>query len=391
MTDRAKLRIAYIDWMRGLACVAMFQTHCYDSWLGAEARHGNFFRWSQLFGTLPAPLFLFLAGVSFALVADRMRHKGVSAPRVARRTVRRGAEILGLGFLFRLQEFLLGQPSAPWTDLLRVDILNIIGVSLMLLGALYWLAAPGAGSEDKEANGLPMSAGRRARFAGFAGLGAIAIATATPPLWTTYRPRWLPWYLESYINGVHTFGKPQPWLFPLFPWAGFALVGMAVGMALLSPWARRNELAAVSATGATGVLLYGLGWWLDAQPGHFYAVYDFWHTSPLFFLMRVGLLMGIMFASYAWCRWGAGQARFRPVIELGQASLLVYWVHIEFVYGGLSILTKRAQGIPAASLGLLTIFVAMTFLAVLRNRNRGRGLRALVFWRRSAGISPERA
>src|SRR3989442_11899087 len=31
-------RLAYIDWMRGLACVLMFQTHCYDSWLGGGAR-----------------------------------------------------------------------------------------------------------------------------------------------------------------------------------------------------------------------------------------------------------------------------------------------------------------------------------------------------------------
>src|SRR5581483_4380667 len=58
-------RLAYIDWMRGLACVLMFQTHCYDSWLGESARHSKFFMWSQLGGTLPAPLFLFLAGISF--------------------------------------------------------------------------------------------------------------------------------------------------------------------------------------------------------------------------------------------------------------------------------------------------------------------------------------
>jgi len=23
------------------------------------------------------------------------------------------------------------------------------------------------------------------------------VAAATPPLWTTFRPRWLPWFLES--------------------------------------------------------------------------------------------------------------------------------------------------------------------------------------------------
>ena len=36
-------RLAYIDWMRGLACVLMFQTHCYDSWLSGDARKTTFF------------------------------------------------------------------------------------------------------------------------------------------------------------------------------------------------------------------------------------------------------------------------------------------------------------------------------------------------------------
>src|ERR1700722_15671115 len=103
----AKFRLAYIDWMRGLACVLMFQTHCYDSWLGGNARKSAFFMWSQLGGTLPAPLFLFLAGISFALVTDKLRQKNVPAAQIARTTIRRGAEILGLGLLFRLQEFLI--------------------------------------------------------------------------------------------------------------------------------------------------------------------------------------------------------------------------------------------------------------------------------------------
>src|SRR6202165_2511292 len=100
-------RLAYIDWMRGLACVLMFQTHCYDAWLAGSARKSTFFMWSQLGGTLPAPLFLFLAGISIALVTDKLRQKGVPASQIARATIRRGAEIFGLGLLFRWQEFLI--------------------------------------------------------------------------------------------------------------------------------------------------------------------------------------------------------------------------------------------------------------------------------------------
>ncbi len=132
-------RLAYIDWMRGLACVLMFQTHCYDSWLNPEARKTTFFMWSQLGGTLPAPLFLFLAGISFALVTDKLRQKGLAPNRIAQKTIRRGAEILALGLLFRLQEYVIAWGWAPWSDLLRVDILNTIGISMMLMGGMCWI------------------------------------------------------------------------------------------------------------------------------------------------------------------------------------------------------------------------------------------------------------
>src|SRR5215469_6008804 len=141
MTDKTSGsdRLAYIDWMRGLACTLMFQTHCYDSWLSPEARRSSLFGWSRLGGTLPAPLFIFLAGISVALVTEGLRTKGVARDAVAKQTILRGAEIFGLGVLFRVQEYVLGFPSSPWTDLLRVDVLNILGLSIASMGALCWL------------------------------------------------------------------------------------------------------------------------------------------------------------------------------------------------------------------------------------------------------------
>jgi len=344
MAEQSKKRIAYIDWLRGFACLVMFQTHCYDSWLG---------------GTLPAPLFLFLAGISFALVTDKLRQKSVSADEIARTTILRGTEIFLLGLLFRLQEFLLGQPWAPWTDLLRVDVLNVIGVSLMLMGVACRLAAVGRVTDPRQL--------RRATIVAAVTCAAL-IVVLTPPLWTTWRPRSLFWWIESYINGVHTFNKPQPWLFPIFPWAAFAFVGLAVGTFLLFDAARRHESAALAFAGLSGVALIALGLWLDVRGARFYGPYDFWHTSPNFFLIRAGVVMVVLFLAYAWCRWGAGELGFSPLIEMGKCSLLVYWVHIEFVYGGFSIVPRHRSGIATATIGLVAIVVAMTGLASARNR-----------------------
>ena len=363
-------RLAYIDWMRGLACVLMFQTHCYDAWLNPEARRSTFFMWSQLGGTLPAPLFLFLAGISFALVTDKLRQKGVSPNKIAVTTIRRGAEIFGLGLLFRLQEYLIAWGWAPWSDLFRVDILNTIGVSMMLMGVMCWILL--AASNDSTS---------RLRLAIAATLSALSISLLTPGLWTTWRPDWLPWPLESYINGVHNLGEPQAWLFPIFPWSAFAFAGLALGFTLCSDWSRERPASTIPIFGAAGAALILVARYLDDSPWHLYSVYDFWHTSPNFFLIRVGLLMLILLACYAWCRWGLGQWRFSPFIQLGQTSLLVYWVHIELVYGRFSILPKHVQTIAGATLGLVEIFVAMLLLSIARTKLKGRRV-AWWTWRR---------
>jgi uncharacterized membrane protein len=366
-------RLAYIDWMRGLACVLMFQTHCYDSWLGPGERQSKFFTWSQLGGTFPAPLFLFLAGISFALVTEKLIRKNVPPTQIARATILRGAEILGFGLLFRLQEYLIAWGWAPLSDLLRVDVLNTIGVSMMLMGVVCWIVLAIRRGKPSAAALILTSAGT-----------ALLISMVTPLMWTSWSPQWMPWPLKSYINGAHNLGAPQPWLFPIFPWTGFAFAGLSTGFILQSDWARRRETKIFLSAGGVGLVFIEAARWLDAQPRQLYAVYDYWHTSPNFFLIRVGMLLVILSASYAWCRWGAGQWGFSPLMQLGQASLLVYWVHLEFVYGRFSILPKRVQSIRTASLGLLAIFLAMLLLAYLRTRMKGHGSEILAWFRTPA-------
>ena len=384
MTQAPQLanRLAYIDWMRGLACVLMFQTHCYNSWLAPEARKSALYAWSQLGGTLPAPLFIFLSGISLALVTEKLREKGAARNVVAKKSILRGAEIYGLGILFRIQEYVLGYPISPWTDLFRVDILNILGISMMLMGALCWLiafGAPAPGSTSQAATGARQLGIWRGRAVSGALAAAAFVVLVTPLLWATNRLKWLPWPLESYLNGVHVFGRPQPWLFPIFPWVAFAFAGLAAGFFLMSDFAKRKEVAAFLALGGTGILACALARLFDAGPIRLYdpEIYDYWHTSPNFFLMRCGILLMILFLVYAWCRWGFAGKGFSPIMQLGQTSLLVYWVHIEFVYGRLSILPKGRCSITTATVGLLIIFVAMLALSIGRTRWKKRTAKVL--------------
>jgi len=243
-------------------------------------------------GTLPAPLFIFLAGISVALVTEKLRAQGVARGAIARQVMKRGAEVFGLGILFRLQEFILGIPISPWTDLLRVDVLNILGISMILLGALCWMAGVGSAT----------ALAARTRNLLLSLVAAAGVAMATPVLWTTSRPRFLPWPVESYLNCVHIFDRPQVWLFPIFPWAAFAFVGLAVGFWIFTDFARRREESSFVLLALAGVAAFCVALALDRWGTAVYAVYDYWHTSPNFFLARCGVILVILCLVYARCR-----------------------------------------------------------------------------------------
>src|SRR2546430_7595857 len=170
-----------------------------------------------------------------------MWQKGLPAAQIAASTIRRGAEIFVFGLLFRLQEFVIALGWAPGSDLLRVDVLNAIGVSMMLMGIVCWLV-------------LAVHRGPHTRLAlVLTATGtALLISLLTPPLWTTWRPHWLSWPIESYLDGVHNLGQPQSWLFPIFPWTAFAFAGLAVGFFLLGHWARQREAAVFVLAGVAG-------------------------------------------------------------------------------------------------------------------------------------------
>src|SRR3989475_9867201 len=143
---------------------------------GRRGAQEHLFHVVAIGGTLPAPLFLFLAGISFALVVDKLRQKDLAASQIARTTIRRGAEIFGLGLLFRAQEYLIAWGWAPWSDLFRVDILNTIGISMMLMGAICGVVLWAAGKSRQP----------RLVLAGTAAATALTIALLTPLLWTTW-------------------------------------------------------------------------------------------------------------------------------------------------------------------------------------------------------------
>src|SRR6185503_5749025 len=106
----------------------------------------------------------------------------------------------------------------------------------------------------------------------------------------------LPWFVASYLNGVHNQGKPLPWLFPIFPWTAFAFAGVVVACVVLSERVKRFGGFLVPLVLGSGLLVSSLGYVFDHLAISLYpqGLYDFWHTSPNFFLIRVGVLLVIL-------------------------------------------------------------------------------------------------
>jgi len=334
-------RLGYIDWARGLAVYFMIQTHAYSSWLSPEARRTAFWSRVELIGGYPGPLFLFIAGMGLALMAEARRAQGRTTRAVVREGLRRGLEVFGYAVLFRLWMYASARFTAP-RELVRVDVLNCIGLSLILIAAAV----------------LPWAA-RRRRMVAALGLCA-ALALLTPLAWDAPWPGWIPRPLLAYVSG-RMWGS----YFPLFPWAGFAAAGTATALMLAEARDRGREPLAVAALAMVGAALVPLALWIDRVVPQVYPVYDFWWTSPNYFLVKLGVLLMVLGFAYAWNRLPGPS----PLRQMGRTSLLVYWVHIEIVYGGNVFGWARGTlGVAEASIGLAMLVVAMLGLSVLRTR-----------------------
>src|SRR6478736_4205448 len=96
-----KLRVTFIDWLRGLAAVIMLQGHTFDAFLRPADRSGAWFTYSQFFGGEAAAIFLFLTGATYGMGMNRREHMPPGA-RVLQ-ALKRARFLFILAILFLLQ------------------------------------------------------------------------------------------------------------------------------------------------------------------------------------------------------------------------------------------------------------------------------------------------
>src|SRR3984957_5610522 len=193
-----------LNWGGGLAAIVMLQGHVFNSFTRTDLREGGPYVMSQFLGGMPPAVFLFLLGVTFAFLMDSQEKKGFGAGTRWLAALKRSGYLFAAAFAFRLQLWLFSFDKSRWTDLFRVDILNCMGLALLVLSIMAVFRTV-----------------ERIRLCAILG---VAIAAASPFIsgldWAG-----APGLVRNYLVPDHVF-------FGFFPWASFVAFGMSAGSVL---------------------------------------------------------------------------------------------------------------------------------------------------------------
>ncbi len=327
-------RLAFLDWMRGLAAVVMLQGHVFHSYAGPEWRQGSVYILSQFVGGMPPAVVLFLAGVTLGFLMDSCERKALSLGERWFMALRRAGYLMTLAYLFRLQLWITGWPNSPWSDLLKVDILNCMGLSIAAFSAIS-----------------VFTTADRVRLAAVLGIAVAALSPLVSAVQWSGAPNAVKWYLAPDVN-----------FFSFFPWASFLVFGLGFG----SLWRIVREDN--SERLMHWIALLGFGLILGAQffggiPYSVYARSDFWLDSPALIFIKLGVILVAMSGAFVWNRFVI-RDRWNWLRQMGQTSLLIYWVHIELVYGRWLWFWKEALSIAQAAVVAAAVILLMLGLSL---------------------------
>ena len=318
----------------------MLQGHVFHSFLKPDLRDGGPYMTSQFVGGMPPAIFLFLTGITLAFLMDSTERKGLAPLERTMTALRRSGYLFLLAFAFRLQLWLFGWPS-PWTDLLRVDILNCIGLAVALLSVMALFRTA-----------------ERVRLCAVLGL-AIAFGA---PLVSQIDWSWAPPLVRSYI-------VPDYNSFGFFPWGAYLAFGISAGSMIRMVPQETIERVMQWAALLGGALVFG-GQYFANLPFSIYAKSEFWLNSPAQVLIKLGATLVLLALAYLCTRYGAKEG-WSWVRQLGTTSLLVYWVHIELVYGRWLYFLKNNLTVvqtAAVALGVILLMLAISTAKTRRHR-----------------------
>jgi uncharacterized membrane protein len=338
-------RVIFIDLARALAVVLMVSGHTSSALLANSYRTGGWIPVWEFQRGLTSALFLLLSGFAFSVATTR-RWTSHTRPSLALVTrLRRFGLFVLLGYAlhFPVPKFaeLATATDQQWRSFLSVDVLQLIGVTFMAVQLLV----------------LVVQSRRVFMVVSFL-LAALLIGEA-PAMWRTDWTATLPLSIASYLSPAT--GSQ----FPLFPWAGFVLIGAGAGQ-IYARWGAAH-LGAFANWGmlAPGAVLTIAALNMNATPAPPSVADDFsWVPGQI--LLRTGVCLVILgVVAHASQRISQLPHVFGAV---AQESLVVYFVHLCIVYGsiwniGLYSFYAEALGPGETVLAVVAVVLPMVALA----------------------------
>lgn len=302
-------RLFFLDAMRAWAILMMLQGHFIDGLLDPLFRNPDqtAFRIWLYFRGITAPVFFTVSGFIFTYLLIRAPQGGRENPRVAK-GIRRGLQLLLMGYLLRLDLFGLVFGGTLYPSFFMVDVLHCIGLSILAVIGLYLLSA------RARAHVFPLLL-----------LGTTLLLFLLEPLYKQAGLSLLPDLLANY------FTKANGSVFTVFPWLGYATLGGALSV----PFHRFREHSLLYPASMAIALLLG-GALVGFSSPAFSQLFQ-WTGLELFALIesnnylfiRLGNVL-IVFAVFMALR------RFlvhRTILALGASTLAIYVVHYILLYG----------------------------------------------------------
>ena len=333
-------RLPFLDWTRGMAALIMLQGHVFHSFARPDLHNAGPYVISQFIGGIAPAIFLFLTGITLAFMLDGRERKGANRGERLNALLRRAGYLLLLAFAFRIQLWAFGYPHSPTEDLLKVDILNCMALAIAAI-ALTAL----------------MTTVQRIHAGVIVG---VAIASLSP-LVSLLDPAMLPGVVARYL-------RPDANYFSFFPWASFVAFGLAAGSILRLVTAdAMHRLMQWAAIVGFGLILSGQ--YFSNLPYSLYPAVDFWLNSPGLIFIKLGVILVVLALAFLWTHHGAGNG-WSLLRQLGTTSLLVYWVHIELVYGRWFGYWKESLSLGQCIFGAVLLIVTMVALSWVRTNWR---------------------
>jgi uncharacterized membrane protein len=312
MDTNQNQRLAFIDVLRGIACVWMVQTHVINTCIADQFRSGNFWNWLNISNGFVAVCFIFCAGAGFSIFTTKYNKELTTFTPTLRSYLQRLGFILFIGFVLQLPpemswSRLTSMTEIEWMKFYEFDVLHCIVASSLISLILI--------------NVFRISQKSRTIL-----FGMFSIVCYTIPLYL-----WNSGVLKVFPYEIATiFERPPLSAFPLFPWMGHFFMGICVTNIFTLSQTKRRSMVIVAIVSVLMIMIMLIS--KNVMYSNPFDAKEWWDSAFSHFVYRISvisLIFALLFFIEQYLQ-NSTIAKFFQI--LGKESLVIYALHLFILY-----------------------------------------------------------